>query len=266
MPTPVLGIHQECAYANAVFDYAGCWTGVIDDVYVFVEIGALWSDPEQGALRVYTSTLDLQEQGAESVYRSPMKAGKLQLADVRAPRVLVQTNDGAQQVFNLATRQWEGSTAVPAACTVYPLALHHSTVTNARVGQTLPDILNGSKPGNFGWLSWTGNQRMDEFVSSLTSPDTSQTYRNPHDSTDQTLSVGNWVHRRPGIANSRPLRQALDALIGQTIIVPVWDQVAGKGQNLDYAVSGFAQIQITSYRLPGEQRLSARYLGPIACT
>lgn len=83
--------------------------------------------------------------------------------------------------------------ATTTTCNVFPIALHTSTLAGVQVGATLGDIYNGSQPGNFGWLSWTGSPSEPALVTSLTLPGNSETYVNPNDPTDHTLAVGDWV-------------------------------------------------------------------------
>jgi len=157
------------------------------------------------------------------------------------------------------------STPAPASCELYPIALHLTTVLGASPGQTLPDIYNGTGPGNFGWLSWAGSQGVPALVQSLTPPGDSRTYINPFNSEDHTLSVDDWVYGRPGVANSKTVRDALNILLGREISVPVWDGATGQGSNLKYHVVGFARVQLTAYHLPGQNRISAIYLGTTSC-
>jgi len=148
---------------------------------------------------------------------------------------------------------------------LYPIALHRDTVLSAVTGQQLLDILNGTSPGNFGWLNWTGTQGEPALVQSLTPPGDSGTYVNPNDPNDHTLSVNDWVYGRPGATNSNGVRDALDAFKPLIITVPVWDTAAGQGSSVKYHVAGFARVQITDYRLPGQNKLSAIYWGTAGC-
>jgi len=153
----------------------------------------------------------------------------------------------------------------PTACALYPIALHVNIVLSATVGQTLPDIYNGAEPGNFGWLSWTGANGEPVLVKSLTPPGDSATYLNPNNSSDHTVSINDWVFGRPGVANSKGVRDALDALKALTITVPIWDTATGQGSNTRYQVVGFARLQITDYQLPGQDRITAIYRGLATC-
>ena len=152
-----------------------------------------------------------------------------------------------------------------AACQLYPIALNTDTLAGAAPGQELTNILNGSGSGNFGWLTWNGNGGTPTLVNSLTPPGDSYAYVNPYDPADYTLSPGDWVDGRPGASNSKQLRQALDNLMPMMITIPVWDQAQGQGNNVEYQVSGYAQVQISSYHLAGQDRISAIYWGSVSC-
>jgi PKD repeat protein len=140
-----------------------------------------------------------------------------------------------------------GQAIVPlgVCCELYPIALHVDTLAGVAVGEEMPDVYNGTGPGNFGWLSWTGHPSVPTLVQSLTPPGDSDTYVNPYDSSDHTLSVGDWVRGKPGISNAKSVRNALDTLKTTVITVPVWDEASGQGNNLKYHVVGFARVQVT---------------------
>jgi len=98
-----------------------------------------------------------------------------------------------------------------------------------------------------------------------TPPGDSATYINPNTATDHTVSINDWVFGRPGVANSKGVRDALDALKALTITVPVWDTATGQGSNTQYHIIGFARLQITGYQLPGQDRITAIYRGTATC-
>lgn len=101
---------------------------------------------------------------------------------------------------------------------------------------------------------------MPALVKSLRLPGNSDIYVNPVDQ-DHRVSTGDWVRGRPGVANASDVRWALDALIGRDITVPVWDQFSGTGANAQYRIAKFANIRLLNYRLPGQNRISVRFLG-----
>ncbi|MBX3001654.1 MAG: choice-of-anchor A family protein [Caldilineaceae bacterium] len=154
---------------------------------------------------------------------------------------------------------------VAASCDLYPIALNEGTLAGVIPGQILVDIYNGVQPGNFGWLTWTGSPNVPTLVRSLTPPGDSHLYENPYDPDDFIVSAGDWVQGSPGVSNSSDVRDALDLLKQEIITVPVWNQAEGQGNNANYRVSTFAQVQIIDYRLPNQNRISAQFLGYTSC-
>jgi hypothetical protein len=147
---------------------------------------------------------------------------------------------------------------------LYPIAVHADAVHSARPGQAL-NLTQGLGAGSFGWLSWTGDLSESALARSLTPPGNSQSYVNPHDPSDRVLSEGDWVSGKPGVSNSRAVREALEALKLRRLTVPVWRDATGAGQGVKYLVTGFACIQLTHHK-PGKQELlSAVLLGSSPC-
>ena len=150
---------------------------------------------------------------------------------------------------------------VEETCDLYPIALHTSTLDGKATGTALGNIFNGAGTGNFGWLTWFGSPNVPTLATSLTPPGDSDTYVNPNDSSDTNVTVGDWVQGSPGVSNASSVRAALDTLKTIDITVPVWDQSTGTGNNLNYRVAAFANVRITDYRLPSQNRISATFLG-----
>ena len=67
--------------------------------------------------------------------------------------------------------------------------MHTYLLNGVQPGDILPDILNGTQPGNFGWLTWTGDNGLPALVTSLTPPGDSHTYINPNDPLDHIVSI-----------------------------------------------------------------------------
>src|SRR3954451_22027427 len=151
------------------------------------------------------------------------------------------------------------------ACDLYPIALAATTLAGLAPGAMLNDIYNGTGAGNFGWLTWAGSTSERTLVTSLTAPGDVDTYVNPDDPTDHVLATGDWVEGKPGVSNSSSVRAALDGLEQIDVAVPVWDTATGSGNNIRYHVSGFALVRLVSYQLNQQNRISARYLGPLTC-
>lgn len=152
-----------------------------------------------------------------------------------------------------------------APCNLYPIALSTTSVTGVASGTLIQDIYNGVQPGNFGWLTWAGSPSEPTLVASLTPPGNSQTYVNPDNSTDHTIASGKRVFGKPGVSNSRGVRDALNVLETMDIVVPVWDFAQGQGSNATYHIVNFAVVRITDYRLPSQNRISAIFKGFTTC-
>lgn len=144
---------------------------------------------------------------------------------------------------------------------LYPIGLNAGVLVGVQPGDVLQNIFNGGGSGHFGWLNWTGQDDDGVLEASLTPPGTSDQYNNLNDPSDATVSVGDWVRGLPGIGNSSGVRNALDDLVGVEIVVPIWSEFTGNGDNARYLVSGFARVRILNYNLPGRNRITAEYLG-----
>ena len=163
-----------------------------------------------------------------------------------------------QEAYRETQAQAEG-------CDLYPIALHEKSLADVPVGGVIHDIYNGVQPGNFGWLTWAGSPNEPTLAKSLTPPGNSRTYINPNDRDDHVVSVGDWVQGKPGVSNSRQVRDALDTLEQIDITVPVWDQARGQGNNSLYRVVAFARVRLLNYQLPRQNRITARFLGFVSC-
>ena len=105
---------------------------------------------------------------------------------------------------------------------LYPIALNAQTLVGVAPGSMLPDIYNGTQPGNFGWLTCAGSPNEPTVSKSLTPPGDSFTYKNPANAGDNVISIGDWVQGKPGVSNSNGVRDALDVLKTIDINVPIW--------------------------------------------
>lgn len=168
-------------------------------------------------------------------------------------------------VLLLATVRPRVAEAQTPACDFYPIALPAQALENVPVGTMLSNFCHGVSPGQFGWLSWAGSPSEPTLVRSLTAPGDAGTYINPDLPSDHVLSIGDWVRGKPGVSNSQQVREALDALLGTDLTVPVWDLTRGQGDQAAYRVSGFVRVQVLGYRLPQTNRLTLRFLGLATC-
>lgn len=145
-------------------------------------------------------------------------------------------------------------------CPLMPIALDKQTLENATIGDHLEDIYNGTQPGNFGWLSWTGDTSATSLHESLTIPGTSDQYINPDTGEAGFVVPGVNVMGLTGVDNSSSVRDDLDILMTTDILVPVWDTAHDTGSNAYYHIVGFAKVRLTGYSLSSGW-ISARFLG-----
>jgi len=152
-----------------------------------------------------------------------------------------------------------------AQCDLFPIALSAQTLVNVAPGTEINDILNGTQPGNFGWLTWAGSPSVPTLVDSLTGNGDSYTYVDPTGANNNEIVVGSWIQGKPGVSNSSNVRGALNTLETEVISVPVWDVSIAQGNNSLYHVVGFASVQITGYHLPKQNAISVLFLGFASC-
>jgi hypothetical protein len=151
--------------------------------------------------------------------------------------------------------------AAQAQTNVYPIAVSAAAIAGANPGDVILDIFNGAGQGNFGWLTWSGDTTEAALITSLTGTGNVSAYNNPDNSTDHNLVVGDWVLGKLGVSNSIGVRDALDALEDNEIMLPVWDTTRGSGTAVAYHIVGFAKVQIKGYRLPGQGKITVLFLG-----
>ena len=90
-------------------------------------------------------------------------------------------------------------------------------------------------PGNFGYLKWRDQN-----------PDATTLEANMHDPTRSgRWNVGDWVPSSTGAMNSSGVRAEWVAYIGRSIILPIYDQTRGTGNNTEYRIVGFAKFKVT---------------------
>ncbi len=150
-------------------------------------------------------------------------------------------------------------------CELMPIAVEQSVLAPLTAGDTVAELSIKQSEGNFGWLTWAGSPSSPVLAASLVLPGDSDTYINPDNASDHTLSIGDWAQGSPGVSGSNAVKAALNGLLNVPIVVPVWDQDRGQGNNFDYRVVKFATIMLTQYKLTGNGWLSFTYLGEKNC-
>ncbi|MEO0353430.1 MAG: hypothetical protein AAF268_01265 [Cyanobacteria bacterium P01_A01_bin.3] len=150
-------------------------------------------------------------------------------------------------------------------CNQLPLAWPAHSIPNAR-NQAISANHAGNatpSPGNFGWVTWNGDNGTPALLNSLNYPELSRiTYTDPtiadvDDPARYTLQVGSVVEGLPG--NRTPGNAAISQYQNQVVMAPVWERAEGNGANLNYTITGFVRILL----LPGSTagNLQGVYLG-----
>ena len=106
-------------------------------------------------------------------------------------------------------------------------------------------------PGNFGWLSWLGDNAAHILSSSVCNPD------NPE------ITVPTYIPGNPGKKNRDDLRDCLDEYIdgATTVLIPIWDGThPGNGNNAQYRIVGFAAMVLTYRSQPAVDNIQGAFL------
>lgn len=123
-------------------------------------------------------------------------------------------------------------------------------------------------PGNFGWLTWDGQNNIPALAQSLVPPGNSYLYYNPGtpannwtpNYNDHVINVGDWVQGAPGNKNSSQVRGNLNQYFMPTanprhiMIIPLYDDVAGQGSHSNYRVASFAAFWLDDYDFTGQDK------------
>jgi hypothetical protein len=119
MSTPILGLSGTCADGNPYFMFTDCWAGKVGEEYLFVSSGAPHADRLQGAIVIYTTTLDQIIRGPRQYYPTMTKVGAIRISDVSWPlmRLSTESSPPSTFTFNLAIRQWVSLTPQPTPST-----------------------------------------------------------------------------------------------------------------------------------------------------
>ncbi|WP_298850495.1 Ig-like domain-containing protein [uncultured Aquimonas sp.] len=150
-------------------------------------------------------------------------------------------------------------------CAIYPITLPSAVLDGLSVGATINQLPRGTGPGNFSWLSWSGATDAPTLANSLQPPGDSYTYRNPDNSADQVLNIADFAQGATGSMNAAAVREALDRLKQQDILLPAWSERRGQGSRFDYRVHRFIRVRLLDYQLTDQGWLSFEYKGEGQC-
>lgn len=137
-------------------------------------------------------------------------------------------------------------------------------------------IGDDTAPGNFGWLSWNGENNAPNLAESLTPPgDSGAKYYNPGtpennwaaNKNDKAIEIGKWVQGAPGNMNAADVRAKLDWFVNTKtpLIIPLYDMVVEQGSNANFRVAGFVAFELTDYDLkPNSASITGQFIKMVA--
>lgn len=179
---------------------------------------------------------------------------------------------GLSQVTVRARDSWGASVdqtyalhTVADYCEIYPVTIPQQLLIDAKTGDLFNQIARGTGAGNFSWLTWDGATDAPTLASSLLPPGDSYNYVSPDNSADHLLEIDDWAQGATGSMNADAVRDHLDALKRQDIVIPTWAAVRGLGSHFDYRVAKFAVVRLKDYQLTGQGWLSFEFRGYKNC-
>jgi hypothetical protein len=153
-----------------------------------------------------------------------------------------------------SSRSTDDVNMVGPVCIAHPITFGPSVLDdfdNPTVGQNI-DAYEGDAPGDFGWLAWNPEEQDANYVEAeLRNPRMSMNdFTNMNNPDDHSLSIGDDVAVKTGVANSDEIDNQMQLLVGQVILVPVYSQNVGSGAGSYYHVEHFARVRIDQVCLP----------------
>ncbi|MGK7913407.1 MAG: PilW family protein [Synechococcus sp.] len=226
----------------------------VASVGIYMRLRATLADPNFTDSEIYPNSPELP--------RGVLQDGTpiSQWSDIGVPAV--QPYDDA---FRRQEKVLEISLVNSQPCNQLPLAWPVDSIPNARNQAIVANHAGNATPGpgNFGWVTWNGDNSTPALLNSLNFPELSRTtYTDPtvadiDEPARHTLQVGSTVEGLPG--NRTPGNVALSQYENQVVLAPVWNKAEGAAQDLNYTIVGFARILL----LPGstQNNLQGVYLG-----
>jgi hypothetical protein len=155
------------------------------------------------------------------------------------------------------------------ACAVCPIALNWDIIDGLVAGTesdtSLENIWNGTGSGQFGWLTWPGDDSSagsaQYLAEALRNCNLSKwDYVNPDDFDDEILNVGDQIAGNTGVSDASYVEAILESYMAseEKIPVAVWeDFIPAGGSDIRYVLKGYAWVIITDYDLSGQGWISA---------
>jgi hypothetical protein len=112
--TPPMGLSGGCADPSSTIIFSNCWNGKRNDEYIFAAALVKKSDPTQGILRVYTTTVGISQFGPVGWYTTPTRSGLIEIVDATNYQLTLRAEDNSIFYFDVLTRQWVTPDPTPA--------------------------------------------------------------------------------------------------------------------------------------------------------
>lgn len=113
-----------------------------------------------------------------------------------------------------------------------------------KIWQKESDLSPDPRAGNFGWLFWRGQTSSASVLA--------DNMNNAENGVSGIWSVGELIPGNTGLSPSDAVQQALrdriDGIKPQSVVVAVYDEFSGTGNNARYRIIGFARFKITCFR------------------
>jgi hypothetical protein len=182
----------------------------------------------------------------ELYYNQPQLFGFPIIANPYTDPVPMYTHTTMRMI--VASRSGENVDTVGPVCIALPFTIRDTRVATATVGSTVMDILGGEAPptgvDDRGFLAWDPQWNdVTELRTELIYPRTSfNSYHNARNYSDTALSVGDYVASLPG--NNGGSLPEIEDLVGDVVIIPVWDTFSGSPSPVAYHISTFIKVRI----------------------
>ena len=132
-------------------------------------------------------------------------------------------------------------------------------------GALVQDILNGTQPGSFGWLSWTGDNGEPTLARSMPRPATATATSTP---IRRRTTLSRWA-TGSALALVSPTAPRFEGRSTSsnrsTLLFPYGMRQPARVRMRVTEWAGFARVRLVDYRLPGSNTITVQFLGYVAC-
>ncbi len=159
----------------------------------------------------------------------------------------------------VSSRDVESNDAIGPVCAPLPITFPTDLLDdpdNPTPNQAI-DSFEGDGTGNFGWVNWDPDNNSNPYIiEELYNPLlAANDFEDALDPSDTSLNLYDYVSGSTGVNNSAGVQAGLEALVGSTVLLPVYDPdlTTGNGANKAYYIAHFARVTINKICLPSNQ-------------